>query len=73
MVSSPGLWDPHPRVGGSTKGGRVAQANYQFEKRKRDLAKKHKQEAKRQRKEERKKRQAAEASEIVVPGPEGTG
>jgi len=41
----------------------MAQANYQFEKRKRDLEKKQKQEAKRQRKMERKKRQGTEASE----------
>ena len=40
----------------------MAQANYQFERRKRDLEKKQKQEAKRQRKLERKKRQDAEAA-----------
>jgi len=40
----------------------MARVNYQFEKRKRDLEKKQKQEAKRLRKIERKKKQAAEAS-----------
>ena len=40
----------------------MARANYQFEKRKRDLEKKKKQEAKRQRKVERKKRQSTEAT-----------
>ncbi|MBI3324101.1 MAG: hypothetical protein HYZ92_02360 [Candidatus Omnitrophica bacterium] len=40
----------------------MARVNYQFEKRRRDLAKKLKQEAKQQRKAERKKRQEAEAS-----------
>lgn len=35
----------------------MAYVNYQFERRKRDLAKKQKQEAKRQRKAERKKQQ----------------
>ena len=48
--------------GAAQKGGQMAYVNYQFEKRKRDLEKKHKQEAKRQRKAERKKRQGAEAS-----------
>ena len=38
----------------------MAYVNYQFEKRKRDLERKQKQEAKRQRKLERKKQQAAE-------------
>ncbi|MDP3723978.1 MAG: hypothetical protein Q8R91_10895 [Candidatus Omnitrophota bacterium] len=40
----------------------MARVNYQFEKRKRDLEKKQKQEAKRQRKVERKKQQDAETS-----------
>ena len=40
----------------------MAHVNYQFEKRKRDLEKKQKQEAKRQRKLERKKHQDPEAS-----------
>ena len=40
----------------------MAYVNYQFERRKRDLEKKQKQEAKRLRKAERKKRQNAEAS-----------
>ena len=40
----------------------MARVNYQFEKRKRDLEKKQKQEAKRLRKAERKKRQDAELS-----------
>jgi len=39
----------------------MAHTNYQFERRKRDLEKKQKQEAKRQRKLERKKQQSAEA------------
>ena len=38
----------------------MGRVNYQFERRKRDLEKKQKQEAKRQRKAERKKRQDAE-------------
>ncbi|MBI1992152.1 MAG: hypothetical protein HYS71_02805 [Candidatus Omnitrophica bacterium] len=38
----------------------MAYVNYQFEKRKRDLERKQKQEAKRQRKLERKKHQGAE-------------
>ena len=38
----------------------MAHVNYQFEKRKRDLEKKQKQEAKRQRKLERKRHQATE-------------
>ena len=38
----------------------MAHVNYQFEKRKRDLEKKQKQEAKRQRRAERKKGQATE-------------
>ncbi len=40
----------------------MAHVNYQFEKRKRDLLKKQKQEAKRLRKAERKNRQDTEAS-----------
>jgi len=40
----------------------MAYVNYQFERRKRDLEKKQKQEAKRLRKAERKKRQNTEAS-----------
>ena len=48
----------------------MAYVNYQFEKRKRDLEKKRKQEAKRQRKLERKKQQDAEASgPLIVEGP----
>ena len=39
----------------------MARVNYQFEKRRRDLEKKQKQEAKRQRKAEKKKPQDAEA------------
>jgi len=42
----------------------MGRVNYQFEKRKRDLEKKQKQEAKRLRKAERKKQQAAEASAL---------
>jgi len=40
----------------------MAYVNYQFEKRKRDLEKKQKQEAKRQRKLEKKKAQSADPS-----------
>ncbi len=48
----------------------MAQINYQFEKRKRDLAKQQKQEAKRLRKEERKKQKAAEAAAQSLPAPD---
>ena len=48
----------------------MAQTNYQFEKRKRELERKRKQEAKQQRKSERKNRGAAEAP--AQPPPHGT-
>lgn len=51
----------------------MARVNYQFEKRKRDLERKQKQEAKRQRKLERKKAQAAEAQTPPPSAPEPSG
>ena len=46
----------------NTKGGGMAHVNYQFEKRKRDLEKKQKQEAKRLRKLEKRNARAGEAA-----------
>lgn len=47
----------------------MARVNYEFEKRKRDLLKKQKQEAKRLRKAERKKNQSAEPTAPPEPLP----